>query len=346
MLLDDVTTKDGFRKLLNMRTAALHTVLESSKSKVTNHRSPRSHIIQQLQDATRLVKGVIIQVYSIYVLQLTHAGLNTAAPQNMSNETTLNNNLISTYVRQLQNSFCLQIIDKAEHKHARDIDIASPATCTQPAISRIYSPNTNVHLLVRYLPESIQKYTPYINIHGSDGEEMTLGSIREELDHWLSMAGELMSKQMSQLLTDCPDIKTLLDIRAAVWGLLLEDEIAAKNTSKSLDDGHVWSIACHALFGNTVSLWHTILKTPFKSQLESLINNRSMSIRTQAQDMSDYLSASDRDYNAGKYHMVFELFNIDRCKQDHESDMKRCRTRSQCVYMVFTNKGEGAWETK
>ncbi|KAJ2964423.1 hypothetical protein NQZ79_g646 [Umbelopsis isabellina] len=308
MLLDDVTTKDGFRKLLNMRTAALQTVLESSKSKIANYRSPRSHIIQQLHDATRLVKGVIIQVYSIYVLQLTHAGLNPAALQNMTNDTTLNNNLISTYVRQLQTSFCLQTIDRAEHKHTRDLDIASPATCTQPAISRIYSPNTNVHLLVRYLPESIQKYTPYINIHGSDGEGMLLGLIREELDHWLSMAGELMSKQMSKLLSDCPDIKTLLDIRSAVWEIQLEDELAAKNSSKSLDDGHIWSIACHALFGNPVSLWYTILKSPFKQQLESLINNRSMSIRNQAQNLSDYLSASSRDYNAGKYfHSFWEL---------------------------------------
>ncbi|CAM0143125.1 unnamed protein product [Umbelopsis sp. WA50703] len=298
MLLDDVTIKDGFRKLLSMRTVALQTVLESPKSKSTNTRTSRSHIIQQLNDATRLVKRVITQVYGIYVLQLTHAGLNPAALDNMSNETKLYNNLISTYVRQLQKNFCIQNSDKGEHKHMRDLDIASPATCTQPAISRIYSPNTNVHLLVRYLPESIQKYTPYINIDGTDGEELKLSSIREELDHWLSMAGELMSKQMSQLLSDCPDIKTLLDIRSAVWELLLEDELAAKNPSKSLDDGHVWSIACHALFGNTVSLWHTILKAPFKQQLEALIQDRAVSIRKQAQDLAVYLSESSKDYNA------------------------------------------------
>jgi hypothetical protein len=212
MLLDDMTIKDGFRKLLSMRTAALNATSEFSKSKLVNGRQSKAHITQQLHDAIALIKQVIIQVYGIYIVQIS-----SSVPIDSSNDIELSDNLILTYVRQLQRKFAIHTISNGERPQLQSLGIGSPASCSQPAISRIYSPNTNVHLLVRYLPESIQKYTPYININGEDGEGMKLESVRQDIDHWLVMATDLLSDKIAQLLAECPDIKSLLEVRQSVW---------------------------------------------------------------------------------------------------------------------------------
>lgn len=294
MLLDDMTVKDGFRKLLSMRTAALNATSEFSKSKLVNGRQSKAHITQQLNDAIALIKQVIIQVYGIYIVQIS-----SSVPIGSSNDIELSDNLILTYVRQLQRKFAIHTISNGERPQLQSLGIGSPASCSQPAISRIYSPNTNVHLLVRYLPESIQKYTPYININGEDGEGMKLEYVRQDIDHWLVMATDLLSDKIAQLLAECPDIKSLLEVRRSVWETLLNDELATNNSTKFSTEDNVWATACRPLLGKTLSLWHSILKAPFNHRLEALINDRTDSIRNQAQVLSKYLSTYSKDHFYG-----------------------------------------------
>jgi hypothetical protein len=297
MLLDDVTIKDGFQKFLSMRKEALYSTVEFSKSKLVNERQAKAHIIQQLHDAIELIKQVIIQVYSIYILQINGS---RSATLDASKDIELGDNLIATYVRQLQRNFSIQAISDVDQTQLQNLGIGLPASCSQPAISRIYSPNTNVHLLVRYLPESIQKYTPYININGEDGEGMRLQSVRDEMNHWLTGATDFLRDRIAHLLAECPDIQTLLDVRQTVWENLLEDELATNNPSSLAADHHIWSTACRPLFGKPLSLWHTILKSPFNQQLEELINDRTDIIKDQAQVLSLYLSTYSKDHSNGK----------------------------------------------
>lgn len=304
MMLDDVNLKDSFQKFLSMRMAALTATVEVAKSKTTNISQPKAHIMQQLHDAVQLIKQVITQVWSIYILRTSSLDQPSLS---MPKDTELSDNFISSYVRQLQRTFSLQAITNTDQPYLQTLAIGSPASCTQPAISRIYSPNTNVHLLVRYLPESIQKYTPYINLLGEDGDDMKLESIQQDVDHWMKAATDLLTEKIAQLLTECGDIKTLLDVRQTVWEALIDDEVATNSQATVANDSHVWVSACRALFGKPLSLWHTILKAPFNQRLEALIDERTELIKNQAEVLSGYLSENLKEYANGNFTDCTEL---------------------------------------
>jgi conserved oligomeric Golgi complex subunit 1 len=297
MILDDVTLKDSFQMLLSMRMAALTAAVEVPKSKTTNTSQPRVHIMQQLHDAVQLIKQVITQVWSIYILKTSSLDQPSLS---MPKDTELTDNFILSYVQQLQRAFSIQSIPNADQPYLQSLGIGSPASSTQPAISRIYSPNTNVHLLVRYLPESIQKYTPYINLLGEDGDGMRLETVQQDVEHWMRLATDLLTEKIAQLLTECVDIKTLLDVRQSVWEALIDDEVATNSQATFANDSHVWVSACRALFGKPLSLWHTILKAPFNQRLEALIDERTALIKNQADVLSDYLSENLKEYANGK----------------------------------------------
>ncbi|KAI8578447.1 hypothetical protein K450DRAFT_246858 [Umbelopsis ramanniana AG] len=293
MMLDDATLKDSFQKLLSMRMAALTATVEVPKSKTTNTSQPKAHIMQQLHGAVQLIKQVITQVWSIFILKTSSLD---QPSHTMPKDTELSDNFISSYVRQLQRTFSIQPIENADQLYLQSLGIGSPASCTQPAISRIYSPNTNVHLLVRYLPESIQKYTPYINLFGEDRDAMRLESVQQDVSHWLKMSTDLLTEKIAQLLTECADIKTLLDVRQSVWEALIDDEVATNSQATVANDSHVWVSACRALFGKPLSIWHTILKAPFNQRLEALIDERTKLIKSQADVLSDYLAENLKEY--------------------------------------------------
>lgn len=298
MMLDDVNLKDSFQKFLSMRMAALTATVEVVKSKTTNVLQPKANITQQLLDAVQLIKQVITQVWSIYILRTSSLD---QPSHSMPKDTELSDNFVSSYVRQLQRTFSLQPITDADQPYLQTLGIGSPASCTQPAISRIYSPNTNVHLLVRYLPESIQKYTPYINLVGEEGDNMRLESVQQDVDHWMKAATDLLTEKIAQLLAECGDIKKLLDVRQIVWEALIDDEVATNSQATVASDSHVWVSACRALFGKPLSLWHAILKAPFNQRLESLIDERTDLIKNQAEVLSSYLLANLKDYANGNF---------------------------------------------
>jgi hypothetical protein len=128
---------------------------------------------------------------------------------------------------------------------------------------------------------------------------MKLEYVRQDIDHWLVMATDLLSDKIAQLLAECPDIKSLLEVRRSVWETLLNDELATNNSTKFSTEDNVWATACRPLLGKTLSLWHSILKAPFTHRLEALINDRTDSIRNQAQVLSKYLSTYSKDHFYG-----------------------------------------------
>ncbi|KAI9492770.1 hypothetical protein BDB00DRAFT_872991 [Zychaea mexicana] len=95
------------------------------------------------------------------------------------------------------------------------------------AITRVFSPSTNVHLLMRYSPESVQNYTPSLEA----GELLLQRDVQQFAQSWLQSIEEQLQTHLQLLLQQIDSHAVLVDVRSRLWDFLDTDTTASHRRS-------------------------------------------------------------------------------------------------------------------
>ncbi|KAF9966071.1 Golgi transport complex subunit 1 [Mortierella alpina] len=142
----------------------------------------------------------------------------------------------------------------------------SPHNHSASVITKLYPTTPNIHLLVRYLPESIQNFTPFIRLDGqraSFSQQDVLQGVR----HWMEDVKTMFSNGFERLLKQVQTSSDLVVIRAQVWAVLQADEYALETRSHK----NPWNDVCSTLLGDTFSIWNQILRSGYTKAFQDVI---------------------------------------------------------------------------
>ncbi|KAF7727512.1 Golgi transport complex subunit 1 [Apophysomyces ossiformis] len=223
MLSDEKNFEGALEILLEMRLSAIKDLVIASVSG-TQNKLQDQRVTHQLRETIQIINRTLIHVYQIFT------------PKNDAS-------LIETYVEELQKNFMMPA-----HSHHG----------YQPAITRVFLPSTNVHLLMRYLPESVQRFTPKVD---SD-RPLTRSHVRSKVKAWISQIYKLMDHHLSSMLRHVHTHQQLIDIRSRIWSLLSTYET----------ESQPWQQACSTLLDEEYSLWTTMLREPFNDCAKHIID--------------------------------------------------------------------------
>ncbi|KAF9397843.1 hypothetical protein BGZ94_006174, partial [Podila epigama] len=225
MLLDDVTTKDMFQLLLAQRRAAILHVLDPKDTQ---------GISQQIVQAIQILRATFFHVDRVFKGQ-QGAGASFSR--------------LEMHLKSLQQTFAPPALRSTAspslNTTLKQDEVASSVSLVSPlqpsallmptsVIPKLYPTTPNIHLLVRYLPESIQNFTPFIHL---DGPRATF--TQEQLCHgiqqWKDDMIRVISAAVEKLLEQVHSSTELVAIRSKVWQELQADEfaIATRSTNSS-----------------------------------------------------------------------------------------------------------------
>ncbi|KAG0333663.1 Golgi transport complex subunit 1 [Podila horticola] len=243
MLLDDVTMKDMFRLLLAQRQAALRDVLEVKAG---------DDIGQQIVQAIQILRATLFHVGRVFI----EPEQGSVSP-------------LERHLRSLQQTFApplSSIPSTISKREEMGSTVLQPSALTAPVVPKLYPTTPNIHLLVRYLPESIQNFTPFIHLDGNRAN-FSQQDVYQGIQNWkndiVAMFGAALEKLLQQVQTNT----ALVAIRAKVWQELQADEYAVESNSKN-----PWNQICKQLLGDHLSIWNTILRAGFARTFQDIID--------------------------------------------------------------------------
>lgn len=231
MLLDDQSYAQSVDKLLEMRSNVIRDILQhyTKTTDSANHR-----ITHQLREVSLIIKRTLMQVFDIFV----------------SKEGGHQKTLLESYV----DSFLKTFLIPSKSSHGNE-------TPSQPAITRLFSPSSNVHLIVRYLPESIQNYTPCFD----PSPQLMPSDVQHQVSAWMRDIEAMIRDQLPQTLSPIENQAELIQIRSKLWELLDEDENTRDKTNK-------WQMAAKHLLSARYSLWTSLYRDVFNNCSKKLID--------------------------------------------------------------------------
>ncbi|KAG0315070.1 Golgi transport complex subunit 1 [Dissophora globulifera] len=283
MLLDDVTIKDMFRQLLAQRQTAIREALRTS--------GDGGDIGARTVKAIEILHATLFHINQIFV---------EAEPGKASQ--------LERHLRSLQQTFAgpthnpsMASMSKEEH----GLGATGIATTTTPTpttgssltmsvIPKLYPTTPNIHLLVRYLPESVQNFTPFIHLEGPQAA-FTQQDVFQGVQRWMDDVKAMFSQGFEGLLQQVHTSTDLVAIRSKVWAALKADEFAlltaslpAPATSSSASSSTVKAVAtsavtksrrknsafnemCGILLGAPFSIWDSILRSGFAKSFQDVI---------------------------------------------------------------------------
>ncbi|KAI8374017.1 hypothetical protein EDC96DRAFT_437774 [Choanephora cucurbitarum] len=222
---------DVLEKLLETRLNLIKDIIEcymkSSDSLV--HR-----LIHQLKEVALVFKTTVVQIVSIFVLL----------------EDDRQKPMIESYVNSFKQTFLIPSSCNTE------------TSISQSAITRLFSPSSNIHLIVRFLPESIQQYLPQF-----DPSTMpSIEDIRQSTDGWISSVEHYLHHHLDKRLQAVDKHSDLVQIRTKIWEALREDEMAKDKKNK-------WRTANQAVLTSSYSVWNNLYRGSFNRHTKLLIDN-------------------------------------------------------------------------
>lgn len=153
-----------------------------------------------------------------------------------------------------------------------------------PPITRVFSARTNVHLLIRYLPPSVQNFTPDM---AGCGAPLTPNTVRQNTQTWLRGIETLVREQLPTMLQPIQTHRALVDTRNRLWQVL-DKEKRKSNTlvSSSSSSSSSWPKACEALLAETqkgdgYAIWDVLFRDAFNAHAEALVRQACDQLSTQ-----------------------------------------------------------------
>ncbi|KAI7907947.1 uncharacterized protein BX663DRAFT_425573 [Cokeromyces recurvatus] len=214
-----------------MRFNAIQDILQlyRKRSDNVNHR-----ITHQLREITCIIQHTFLQVYDIFI----------------SKENKPIKTLLESYVESFQKTFLIP--SKSSHGNE---------TPSQPAVTRLFSPSSSVHLIVRYLPETIQTYTPQFNPEPL----LQLKDVQTSIKAWIQNVESFLKEKLSELFLSIQSQSELVQIRCKLWKLLEDNESNIKNNK--------WETSIQHLFqDDSYSIWGNIYRDIFNNQAKCIID--------------------------------------------------------------------------
>ncbi|KAG0055101.1 Golgi transport complex subunit 1 [Gryganskiella cystojenkinii] len=249
MLLDDVTIKDMFRLLLAQRQSAIKEALEVKDSNIGGQ---ILLAIEVLKSTLFHVAGVFLEPESgrvshferyLRCLKQTFTSPSPAKPPSPSSTS--------------HDEFSSSILQPSS---------LAPVNLATSVIPKLYPTTPNIHLLVRYLPESVQTFTPMIQLE-SPRAKFSQQEVFDGIRLWMEDIKAMFSGALEILLQQVQTSSEMVQIRTRVWAALQQDEYAL--TSKSTTSS--WNEVCLLLLGTPVSLWNEVLRTGFSRAIQDII---------------------------------------------------------------------------
>ncbi|KAL1918755.1 uncharacterized protein VTP21DRAFT_2777 [Calcarisporiella thermophila] len=297
MLLDNYTMKDTVKLLLEMRTSALADFFD--KPFATNN--PADTPASRLASMVRLFKATVSQVTRICI-----------QPMLGESESQL---MFDAYLQQLRVGFTMN----------EELDLSPIQNRDYKSISmipRLYSPTANVHLLVRYLPESVHSYTPCLN-----ETPFTADDARRAVGHWVNLAKEEFEQKLERFLASvAKSCQELAALRKGVWDVLgraddMQTGIEARDRRRSVfmriresrsprwsvysGDGlpMTWKQICEVSLGAEFFIWASLFRQSFHNHFQTIVNSSLSEIAAQPCTILRHalFSARENDWDVGRF---------------------------------------------
>ncbi|KAI8887546.1 hypothetical protein K501DRAFT_174989 [Backusella circina FSU 941] len=215
-----------------MRTKVIHEIIQHNTKASETQIQRTTH---QLREIILIIKRTVTQAYDIFY----------------SKERNHKQTLIESFVQNFQKTFLIP--SKLSHGNE---------TPSQPAITRVFSPSSNVHLIVRYLPEVIQNYTPEFD----PAPVLKPEEIQKMVQHWLESIRDALQIHLPNIFKPLDTESGLVKVRSRVWELLDQDE-----NTKDIKNNK-WQTATQNLVGSRYSLWDVMLRDVFNNHAKEIIN--------------------------------------------------------------------------
>ncbi|KAF9351565.1 Golgi transport complex subunit 1 [Mortierella sp. AD094] len=241
MLLDNVTIKDMFRLFLAQRQTAIRETLDTKGEDIGEQ---------------------IVKAIGILQATLFHVGHIFLAPEQGKISP------LERHLRSLQQTFSTPSNITSTSTFSKD-DILAPSASSNlssSVIPKLYPTTPNIHLLVRYLPESVQNFTPFIHLDGARAT-FTQQDALQGIKRWMEDTQAMFSSGFEKLLQQVHTSTALVLIRSKVWAVLQRDEYALASKAKKSPFNEI----CRVLLEEPFSIWHTILRTGFAKTFQDII---------------------------------------------------------------------------
>ena len=144
--------------------------------------------------------------------------------------------------------------------------MTTPGTKIESSILGLYSSKTNLHAISRFLPDSIHRFTPYINFGDSPQKSITGDQIRERCGQWLtSLTAEILlrGREMLSLLDSA---QSLSKTRLEAWKVLQ----ITPGTAQARPN---WDQVCINVFGRPFCIWRDVFRELFNSRSQDIIKS-------------------------------------------------------------------------
>lgn len=215
IFLNELSYHDALEKLLEMRKKVIQDLLSKRMTE-----TPTQSIARQLKEILAVFKHTFTHVDSVFF-------------STKSDDTTL----IETYAKHFQKTF------------------STPSqSATQSPITRLFSPSSNVHLIVRYLPESIQNYRPKLN----PGSSLTSKDVEQAILSWTQTIERLVQDSLPAILSSLDTETSLVEVRSKVWANY-DDEIL---------------MTSQHLLSTSYDVWEKLLRHFFNDQAKRIIEKQ------------------------------------------------------------------------
>lgn len=201
MLLDHATPKEALQKLLDMRKAALMEYLRSSDRSIKVLTGSLSHVISVIETTCRDAQNIFLRPHS--------ADQNTSLPDGES--------YLEAYIQFL-----------GQHANRSEKSNSVPQTSNN-LLSGLYTEKTNVHVIFRHLPLSIQTYSPSPKADGINGK-ISREAVRQTVQIWWEDMVKATRKSVYTLLQLVENGMTLSNLKRSIVALIEEIEIKPKGS--------------------------------------------------------------------------------------------------------------------
>ncbi|KAG1299240.1 hypothetical protein G6F66_001009 [Rhizopus arrhizus] len=227
VFLNGFSFKDALDKLLEMRTRVIEDLLQHKSKKMENS---IHFIARQLKDIILVFKQTFAQIDNVFCLK-------------KEDEMTL----IEFYTSHFQKTFLIPS------------NTSSSGNSSQLPITRLFSPSSNVHLIIRYLPESVQKYKPSLD----PGSSLALEDIQQIMTAWVERIEILLKEYLPEILIALDTEGKLVSVRSKIWTLLGEAD--ADNT---------WQSISQRLLSRHYPIWERHLRASFNCRSKQIIDEQ------------------------------------------------------------------------
>jgi hypothetical protein len=209
-----------------MRTNVIRDIIHQYTKTADSIENRISH---QLRELTLILKRTLIQIFEVFVSK---------------------GGLIESFVISFQNTFLIP--SKLSHGNE---------TPSQSVITRLFSPSSNVPLIVRFLPESVQNYRPQFD----PAPLLDIKQVQAMATAWIEDTEAMLKEKLLETFLPISNQHELVQIRSKLWDLLSDDE----NTK---DKNNKWVITVQSLCGKRYSLWDSLYRTIFNQQAKHMID--------------------------------------------------------------------------